>query len=232
MLISLLTPILRQKVSKKDCLTFPILHLFNRLNFSFIRTIMVRIFRLISLPAGRFVPIPLYFLEYWHINEVSQSPYMPSAAAVISQIPTGSIPLISKIDLLIFKMFSCGLRAQASKSRADANDAAALLSRVLPSPVQLTTEQRTMLEPFMGDVVTHSKMPEDWWRRHLGMEGQQSSSGQLSTSGYWTWSEKYQNHYHIHSNGTYEWAGQAESSSSHHSGSREHSKSPGKHRHR
>ncbi|KAK0702210.1 hypothetical protein B0H67DRAFT_676295, partial [Lasiosphaeris hirsuta] len=69
----------------------------------------------------------------------------------------------SPTDLLIFKINSCGLRAQAAKRAIDANDAEALLSS-MNYPLSLTTNQRSIAETGIADVVMYRSMLEDWWR--------------------------------------------------------------------
>jgi hypothetical protein len=154
---------------------------------------------------------------------------MPSAAQRLSQIPTGSVPFISQIDLLIFKMNSCGLRAQAAKKRVDALDAVSLL-RDLPSPLRLTAEQLAIIEPCIKDVVAHGTKTEDWWKQRLGLTVQQSPPRQASATEYWTWSEEYQNYYHVRSDGTCEWAAQAGSSTGQQYNSRNNDMSSGRNR--
>jgi hypothetical protein len=156
---------------------------------------------------------------------------MPSTSQTLSQIPAGSIPLISQRDLFIFKMNSCGLRAQDAKKRVDALDAVSLL-RDLESPLRLTAEQLAIVEPCIRDVVAHGTKAEDWWKQRLGLVIQQSPPRQASATEYWTWSEEYQNYYHVHSDGTYEWAAQAGSSAGQQPNSRNHDRSSGRNRRR
>jgi len=152
-------------------------------------------------------------VRHLHTNMAFQSPYMPSAAQRLSQIPAGTVPFISQTDLVVFKVNSCGLRAQGSKKRTDAADAVALLGN-MPSPLRLTAEQQAIVEPCIRDVATHGTKTEDWWRQRLGLAPQQapatqSPPRQAPATEYWTWSEEDQNYYHLHSDGTYEWASQA-----------------------
>ncbi|GAB1312204.1 hypothetical protein MFIFM68171_02414 [Madurella fahalii] len=92
--------------------------------------------KLLALPNSPFIQQAQYFLYkssdgdqiQIDITPAWQSPYLPAAAKKLKNIPAGSVPYISPTDLLIFKMHSCGLRAQALKSVVDATDAAALLA--------------------------------------------------------------------------------------------------------
>lgn len=99
-----------------------------------------------------------------------QSPYMPEAATRVRDIPPGVVPYISATDVVVFKIFSCGLRAQQSKKRTDAVDASDLLGHMTEnSPLTLTSIQRQFVEEGIMDVVTQSDWPEAWWRERLGM---------------------------------------------------------------
>jgi hypothetical protein len=99
-----------------------------------------------------------------------QSPYVPAAAEMLLNIPPGAVPYISAIDLIIFKINSCGLRAQGSKRFVDANDAQNLLTHEAKySPISLTTEQLAIVDNGLTDVLNSNSMPEKWWRENLGL---------------------------------------------------------------
>lgn len=117
------------------------------------------------------------------------------------------MPYIAPTDLLMFKMHSCGLRAQALKSAIDANDAEVLLA-AMSTPLTLTSHQQVLAEPRIADVVSFGSKSESWWRQNLGLPVQEPPADD-----YWTWSEEYQNWYHMNEDETYEWASQGESSS-------------------
>ncbi|KAI0019371.1 hypothetical protein F4780DRAFT_452546 [Xylariomycetidae sp. FL0641] len=55
------------------------------------------------------------------------SPYLPDSAQNLHEIPYGSVPYISRADLVVFKLDSSGLRSNPMKKERDARDAAALL---------------------------------------------------------------------------------------------------------
>ncbi|MCJ1401157.1 hypothetical protein MMC11_004369 [Xylographa trunciseda] len=98
------------------------------------------------------------------------SPYMPAAAAELRDLPAGAIPYISATDLVVFKMNSCGLRAQTSKKRTDAADAQVLLERLtVHASLNLTDAQRAIVEPCIKDVVAHGTKTKGWWRERLGL---------------------------------------------------------------
>ncbi len=88
---------------------------------------------------------------------------MPAAAAKLSDLPAGAIPYISATDLVVFKMKSCGLRAQISKKRTDAADAQALLEGLtVHASLNLTDAQRVIVEPCIKDVVAHGTKTKAW----------------------------------------------------------------------
>lgn len=101
---------------------------------------------------------------------VSQSPYLPSSAKKLRSIAEGEVPYISATDLIVFKINSCGMRAQASKKRLDAADARNLLEKQTAySALSLTSAQRVVVESGIADVVEHGTKSEAWWRAKLGL---------------------------------------------------------------
>ncbi|EQB51598.1 hypothetical protein CGLO_08849 [Colletotrichum gloeosporioides Cg-14] len=133
--------------------------------------------RLLSLPNSPFIQQAQFFY-YKHgstyiqidITPQWQSPYMPTAALEVRTVPNGVIPYISPSDLIVFKINSCGLRAQAAKKRTDAADAQALLEfATKSSALSLTSAQRAVVEPCIADVVTHGSKKEKWWKERLGL---------------------------------------------------------------
>lgn len=95
---------------------------------------------------------------------------MPAAARKLKDIPKGTVPYISIVDLIVFKINSCGLRAQGSKKRRDALDAGNLLDKeTQASPLSLTSAQKAIVEPCIVDVVAHGGHSEKWWRERLGL---------------------------------------------------------------
>lgn len=116
--------------------------------------------------------------------------------------PAGSVPYISPTDLLIFKINSCGLRAQADKKAIDANDAETLLS-TMSRPLSLTDDQRGIAETGLADVVANGTMTEDWWRQNLGLN---LPAPAAPAGEYWEWSDEYSGWYHMNDDGSCEWA--------------------------
>ncbi|KAF4627030.1 hypothetical protein G7Y89_g11129 [Cudoniella acicularis] len=99
-----------------------------------------------------------------------QSPYLPPAAKVVSTIVDGVVPYISPVDLIVFKINSCGLRAENTKRRRDAADAAVLLDEETQSgPLNLTAQQKSTVEMGLIDVVNVSGKSENWWKQRLGL---------------------------------------------------------------
>lgn len=95
---------------------------------------------------------------------------MPAAAVKLRDLPAGAIPWISATDLVVFKINSCGLRAQTSKKRTDAADAQALLEKLtVHGSLNLTAAQRAIVELCIQDVVAHGTKSKAWWRQRLGL---------------------------------------------------------------
>jgi hypothetical protein len=128
---------------------------------------------------------------------------MPDAAQELRDIPLNTVPYISAVDLIIFKIHSCGLRAQPAKKRTDAFDAEALLRQLgvtAQSPLSLTTDQQGIVEPCITDVVANGTKDETWWKQRLGLPIPQANADD-----YWTWNEQRQGHYHDNGDGTCHW---------------------------
>lgn len=94
---------------------------------------------------------------------------MPPAATKLRDIPTGAVPYIGMTDLLVFKIHSCGLRAEGSKKRRDALDAETIARTIPTLPIVLNAEQKALVEPCIVDVVAHGAESEQWWRAYLGL---------------------------------------------------------------
>jgi hypothetical protein len=99
---------------------------------------------------------------------------MPAAAAKLRDLPAGATPYISATDLVVFKINSCGLRAQTAKKRTDAADAQALLERLTgQAPLSLSNAQKAAVEQGINDVVTYGTKTKAWWREKLGLPASQ-----------------------------------------------------------
>ncbi|KAL9123826.1 MAG: hypothetical protein Q9217_006783 [Psora testacea] len=138
--------------------------------------------RLLALPNSPFIQQAQFFYHKTpggshiqiDITPEWQSPYMPAAAVKLRDLPAGAIPWISETDLVVFKMNSCGLRAQTSKKRTDAADARALLEKLtVHASLNLTSAQRAIVEPCIKDVVAHGTKTKAWWRERLGLSASQ-----------------------------------------------------------
>lgn len=93
---------------------------------------------------------------------------MPAGAVEIRNIPDGHVPYISAIELFIFKVNCCGMRALPRKRCVDAEDAEALLKRYNElRPLILSMDRMQLIEPFIGDLVRYGHRGEKWWRAKL-----------------------------------------------------------------
>jgi hypothetical protein len=95
---------------------------------------------------------------------------MPTSASTVEDALENALPYISAVDLIVFKMNCCSMRPSASKRRRDADDAERLLNKEAAlSPLVLTSSQKSIVEPRIGDMVRHGTKPENWWRHKLGL---------------------------------------------------------------
>ncbi|KAG5951266.1 hypothetical protein E4U57_006999 [Claviceps arundinis] len=136
--------------------------------------------RLLALENSPFVQIAQTFF-YQGLNgrrvqvdvtHRDSSPYLPEAAIRIKDVQQGEVPYISVLDLIIFKIFSCGMRAQAKKRLLDATDAESLVLYQIKnegSGIKLNAKQKEMVEPYIMDVVENGEKTEKWWRENLGL---------------------------------------------------------------
>ncbi|KAK2762065.1 hypothetical protein FQN54_001072 [Arachnomyces sp. PD_36] len=100
-----------------------------------------------------------------------QSPYIPSAAATINSIQPGALPYISPLDLVAFKINSCGLRPTPEKKLRDASDAAYLLRKLSQNgPVTLSVDQKNAVLQGLNDAIQLTPMPPTWWKETMGLE--------------------------------------------------------------
>ncbi|KAE8148911.1 hypothetical protein BDV25DRAFT_10228 [Aspergillus avenaceus] len=99
-----------------------------------------------------------------------QSPYLPSAAVAISSAEPSSLPYISEIDLLVFKINSCGLRPTPAKKLRDATDARSLAEDLgSRGPIILTPVQKTAVLQGLEDVAQLSRKDQAWWKEKLAL---------------------------------------------------------------
>ncbi|KAF2968901.1 hypothetical protein GQX73_g4678 [Xylaria multiplex] len=136
---------------------------------------------LLSLKGGPFVEHSQWFYYRSPAGKLIQidfAPYFPSAAQKIKDIPEGTIPIISPEDLVLSKIFSCGLRGEHSKKQRDAVDAVALLEALTKSvpSLQLSEAKREIAKQGLADVISVTDKNEAWWRSKLGLPKSPSTS--------------------------------------------------------
>lgn len=99
-----------------------------------------------------------------------QSPYVPSAALPVSAVRSNVLPYISELDLLVFKINSCGLRPTAGKKIRDANDAMELTEHLSSKgPIILSSFQKNAVLQGLNDVVQLSARDKAWWIAKLAL---------------------------------------------------------------
>jgi hypothetical protein len=132
------------------------------------------------MPGGGNTAIHIDFMHAFQVSASAQSlctsrltsfrfPYIPDAAVPINTVQGLSPPYISPVDLMVFKIFSCGLRRTQEQNGRCATDAVKLLDN-LANPLILTTEQKGPVQEGLEDVVRYSRKSEEWWKMRLGLE--------------------------------------------------------------
>lgn len=84
---------------------------------------------------------------------------------------TSDLPYISALDLLVYKIHSCGMRLGKKKRFCDAKDAEALVSYLQSKgPIQLSSQQKDAIASGLDTLVEHSRHDQKWWKLNLGLE--------------------------------------------------------------
>ncbi|KAJ5751368.1 hypothetical protein N7533_008396 [Penicillium manginii] len=113
-------------------------------------------------PGGKLVQIDI--TPEW------QSPYVPPTALPILAVRPGSLPYISELDLLVFKINSCGLRPTPAKKLRDAADARTLAEDLSSKgPIFLSSIQMDAVLKGLDDVVQLSRKDKAWWVTKLNL---------------------------------------------------------------
>lgn len=99
-----------------------------------------------------------------------KSPYVPSAALPVSAVRRNALPYISELDLLVFKINSCGLRPTAGKKIRDANDAVELTEHLSSKgPIILSSFQKNAVLQGLNDAIQLSGRNKAWWTAKLAL---------------------------------------------------------------
>ncbi|PIA89243.1 hypothetical protein CB0940_07065 [Cercospora beticola] len=128
--------------------------------------------KLLQLHASNFVEHAQYFYyknasnQHIQIDIVPswQSLYMPSTTVKLKDLPANTIPYISVSDLIVFKIYSCGMRAQPAKRRTDAADAECYHMLPLACPCH--------------SVIGKNRRSRIAWRMWLSTAGKMKSGGE------------------------------------------------------
>lgn len=97
-------------------------------------------------------------------------PFLPGAARLVHDITPspGHLPYVSLVDLIVFKMDSCGLRDSTQGKQQEARDAAALLEVATEHcALELNEDQARVVEECLADVLRHSASDKGWWQARL-----------------------------------------------------------------
>jgi hypothetical protein len=80
------------------------------------------------------------------------------------------LPYISELDLLVFKINSCGLRPTPAKKLRDAADARTLAEDLSSKgPIFLSSIQMDAVLKGLDDVVQLSRKDKAWWVTKLNL---------------------------------------------------------------
>ncbi|KAL4971052.1 uncharacterized protein BDV14DRAFT_194833 [Aspergillus stella-maris] len=97
-------------------------------------------------------------------------PYIPDTAMRICDIPAGHVPYLTELDVMVFKIRSCGLRADETKRKRDAADAFHLLKDLAENgPITLTPTQVAAVREGLPAVLERTSVEEQWWRTTLNV---------------------------------------------------------------
>lgn len=90
---------------------------------------------------------------------------------IIKDIPDGNIPYLKRIDLIVYKIYSCGLRSDTAKSQIDAMDAETLLKKEVESNgrVVLQGTQLSHVHNSLPAILQYSNNDKKWWMINLGL---------------------------------------------------------------
>lgn len=99
-------------------------------------------------------------------------PFLPGAARPVHElVPSpATLPYVSLVDLVVFKMDACGLRDSAPGRQREARDAAALLGLAAEHrALDLNPDQARVVEECLADVLRHSDPDKQkaWWQTRL-----------------------------------------------------------------
>lgn len=97
-------------------------------------------------------------------------PYLPGAAKLVHEITPSpaDLPYVSLVDLIVFKMDSCGLRDSTPGKQQEARDAAALLATATEHcALELNDDQIRVVEECLPDILRHSASDKGWWQARL-----------------------------------------------------------------
>lgn len=97
-------------------------------------------------------------------------PFLPGAAKLVHEVSPspGHLPYVSLVDLIVFKMDSCGLRDSTQGKQQEARDAAALLEAATQHcALELNENQIRVVEECLPDILRHSSSDKGWWQARL-----------------------------------------------------------------
>ncbi|GFF26107.1 hypothetical protein IFM58399_01294 [Aspergillus lentulus] len=97
-------------------------------------------------------------------------PYLPAQAATLEEVDPNHLPFLPLVDLLVYKINSCGMRPTPEKQKQDAEDAQELVN-ILSSPGTITLDdsQKQAVVSGLDEMLEYSEEDRDWWESALGL---------------------------------------------------------------
>ncbi|OJD24744.1 hypothetical protein ACJ73_03899 [Blastomyces percursus] len=122
-----------------------------------------------NTPFQQLAQIFYYRLPNGKSIQIDMTPdWLVGVAVPITSVQPGSLPYISALDLLVFKINCCGLRPNSTKKIRDATDARTLVDDLRSKgPIILPPTQKNAVLQDLDDVARFSGKDKAWWNAQL-----------------------------------------------------------------
>ncbi|KAF7164867.1 hypothetical protein CNMCM5623_009294 [Aspergillus felis] len=99
-------------------------------------------------------------------------PYLPADAATLEEVDPNQLPFLPLLDLLVYKINSCGMRPTADKRKQDAEDAQELVNILSwQGTITLDDSQKQAVLSGLDEMLEYSRESRQWWESALGLSG-------------------------------------------------------------
>ncbi|GFF45340.1 hypothetical protein CNMCM6936_001671 [Aspergillus lentulus] len=97
-------------------------------------------------------------------------PYLPADAATLEEVDPNHLPFLPLVDLLVYKINSCGMRPTPEKQKQDAEDAQELVN-ILSSQGTITLDdsKKQAVVSGLDEMLEYFEEDRDWWESALGL---------------------------------------------------------------